>query len=67
MSDGSNRPTTGTAVPPICATCRQKPAAWMATFDRHGRAEPESWPVCGRCKEQAERLTTVAHRPLAAA
>jgi len=64
MSDGSNRPSPGTVVPPTCATCRNKPAGWTATRHDVRTGHEESWPVCDRCKDQAQRLTLVTHTPL---
>ncbi len=65
MTDRSGRESSGTAVPPICATCRNKPAGWTATrHDVRTGHEAESWPSCDRCKDQAQRLTLVTHTPL---
>jgi hypothetical protein len=51
---------------PVCATCRTRPAAWTATLhDARTGPTGESWPVCDRCKDQAQRLTVlVSHGPL---
>lgn len=51
-----------------CLTCRTRTASWTATLhDARTGGEVESWPVCGVCKAQAERLTVlVTHEPMEA-
>lgn len=43
-----------------CLTCRTRTPSWTATLhDARSGDEVESWPVCGVCKAQAERLTVL--------
>lgn len=46
----------------VCATCRRASAKWLAT---HELEPDEPWPVCDRCRNQAERKSVlVSHEAL---